>query len=1182
MSVVRRSRSRQFSVSYAFVVARSQRAAALAHLKMKKTQISQPHSGVPPASSSSTIDPSTMPFVAPPAQSRDATATSRYFPMTPGRHGTVLVPSSSPLNPDAQHRSNTSYRPYNSYDVAHAPNAGYSAGWGAVNGGFGADPLSAPSGFTSQNGVSHASLPRQRGDSGRAMADGEGRGGDGPSRKRMRGPSQEIVDVMQSPESPDIRPPGQRRHLVHALSNESEESLPDVHGIFDSPTTPQIPLRGQSNPRDSPLPTASPTVEDVKFKRFAMTMPMHSPKTVLFAWQQSNGDTREASNLLQDQAWLRNPSGVTQSTPEPVGRVKAVDDAHKAQRAATREMGKNSLIYANRPNLLVPPQAAATPAKKVSPIPLQSPLSPDVSRPRIKRAKKVIESDSEEASENEHDAKRQKLELEQSRALDYYNTAAAEGLQELTGCTPVQALKIIEQRPFADVDDLKDKLGQGRKKAGPGGISPRMFDDSANIFKGYGAVDGILEECEKLGASLRDIIASWSANTKGKGKDDGQSSSRNSPALSVIEDGALSLVDLDAVQKHTSKDFLVSQPSTLSEGTRLKDYQLLGVNWLNLLYSKGLSCILADEMGLGKTIQVISFFAHLKQQGSRGPHLVVVPSSTLENWLREFKNFAPTISVVPYYAGKEERPRLRQELLETLASTRRDGNGWEVLITTYNLAQGDERDRKFFKRIEWDTCVFDEGHVLKNFQSQRYQTLIKYGSKWRLLLTGTPLQNNLQELVSLMNFILPSHFAEEMESLRAIFKVKGDSKISMLAQERVSRAKKMMTPFVLRRRKDQVAKDLPKKVERIEWCGMTDLQKTIYNDALQRSRKTICEAETTGASTPVEKEVEKGKKAIPKKKTKAAARPKDKVYAENSSNVLMDLRKASSHPMLFRRRFSDQTLSAVTKLLLKEPDFKKRGAVYEYVKEDMQVMTDAELQLFFAQYKATSKYLLHDDCYLEAGKVTVLLKLLEGYIAQGRKVLVFSQFTQILDIVKAVLKKQDINYLILTGSTPVDVRQSLVDQFSQDESMSLPVFLLSTKAGGMGLNLTAASAVILFDQDFNPHNDKQAQDRAYRIGQKRDVDVVRLITKGTIEEDMLKLGQTKLALDDAVAGDTEESGTTGESAPEREMKTSLMNVLRKQLEQQNGEDATIAPAVETNAEARIVEVEMADGTVAST
>jgi len=213
--------------------------------------------------------------------------------------------------------------------------------------------------------------------------------------------------------------------------------------------------------------------------------------------------------------------------------------------------------------------------------------------------------------------------------------------------------------------------------------------------------------------------------------------------------------------------------------------------------------------------------------------------------------------------------------------------------------------------------------------------------------------------------------------------------------------------------------------------------------------------------------------------------------------------------------------------------------------------------LFFSEYKATRKFLQKDTCYLEAGKVTVLLKLLKDYIGQGRKILIFSQFTQILDILKAVLKQKDINYLTLTGSTPVDVRQSLVDQFNKDEDMSLPVFLLSTKAGGMGVNLTSASVVIIFDQDFNPHNDKQAQDRAYRIGQKRDVDVVRLITRGTIEEDMLKLGRTKLALDDAVAGEGEEGDSKGESVPEREMKTSLMNVLRKQFEQRNGGDGMV-------------------------
>jgi len=222
-----------------------------------------------------------------------------------------------------------------------------------------------------------------------------------------------------------------------------------------------------------------------------------------------------------------------------------------------------------------------------------------------------------------------------------------------------------------------------------------------------------------------------------------------------------------------------------------------------------------------------------------------------------------------------------------------------------------------------------------------------------------------------MNFILPRQFEGALESLRAIFKVKGDSKVSLLAQERVSRAKKMMTPFVLRRRKDQVSvallysmqvayvvvsqvlKDLPNKTERIEWCEMTDLQRSIYNDALQRSRKTIFDVEADTA-TPPEGPTQNGKAV--KKKIRANVRPKDKVYLENSSNVLMDLRKASLHPMLFRRRFTDQTLTAVTKLLLKEPDFKKRGAVFQFVKEDMEVMTDAELQIFVAEYKVSKQF----------------------------------------------------------------------------------------------------------------------------------------------------------------------------------------------------------------------------------
>ena len=215
-------------------------------------------------------------------------------------------------------------------------------------------------------------------------------------------------------------------------------------------------------------------------------------------------------------------------------------------------------------------------------------------------------------------------------------------------------------------------------------------------------------------------------------------------------------------------------------------------------------------------------------------------------------------------------------------------------------------------------------------------------------------------LQSLLNFILPDQFADAMPSLRAIFKVKGDTKVTLLSQERISRAKKMMTPFVLRRRKDQVngisiacdscscfvgkvLKDLPNKSERIEWCDMTDLQRSIYRDTLRRSRNTIAEAgPEVGTDAPSGKQT---------KKPRPNARVKDKLYAENSTNVLMDLRKAASHPMLFRTRFSDETLIGITRQLLKEPDFKKRGAIFDHVKEDMSVMTDAELQVFCASYK---------------------------------------------------------------------------------------------------------------------------------------------------------------------------------------------------------------------------------------
>ncbi|KAL1757568.1 SNF2 family N-terminal domain-containing protein [Schizophyllum commune] len=700
------------------------------------------------------------------------------------------------------------------------------------------------------------------------------------------------------------------------------------------------------------------------------------------------------------------------------------------------------------------------------------------------------------------------------------------------GCTPVQADKIAELRPFDTVDDLTTKLNQGARRAGPAGLSPKVFSDTVAVYQGYGSFDTVLDSIDSLGAKLKAVINSWAL------KGDGDAANAEAQ-----DDGALNLQTFDAANAK-DEHFIPKQPSLVSDEIVLKDYQLLGINWLNLMHRKGHGCILADEMGLGKTCQVISFLAHLKEKGNTGPHLIIVPSSTLENWCREFDRFAPSIKWVTYYDDQKTREKLRMDLRDD------DGSpyGWEVLITTYDLACGNSKDSKFLRKFDWECFVCDEGHSLKNFKSRRYGELMKINPKWRLLLTGTPLQNNLQELASIMNFIIPEKIGPVLDKMRAIFKT--TSTVTLLSQERITRAHKMVTPFVLRRKKKEVLKDLPEKHERVEWCDMVESQREIYAEAVRRSRKSIQE---------VQDEAEEKQKEAKAKGKKAAG-----VSKVTSAHVLMDLRKAASHPMLFRRLFTEEMLRPIAVALMSDPWYAKRyqGNV-TYLAEDCALMSDSELQhnCFNAKCKASS-FCLDDACYYDSGKIQTLLRLLEGYIGEKRKVLIFSQFTQVLDILVRVLQLKEITYRILTGSTPVDERQVLVDEFNEDKDLS--VFLLSTKAGGMGINLTAASVVILFDQDFNPHNDRQAQDRAYRIGQTRDVDVVKLITRGTIEEDMLRLAQTKLALDEAVAGDVDDE--KGESAVAREMKQSLLSMLRKQCSPEPSTSTTpsaVSPKVDT-------------------
>lgn len=373
-------------------------------------------------------------------------------------------------------------------------------------------------------------------------------------------------------------------------------------------------------------------------------------------------------------------------------------------------------------------------------------------------------------------------------------------------------------------------------------------------------------------------------------------------------------------------------------------------------------------------------------------------------------------------------------------------------------------------------------------------------ANFRLLLTGTPLQNNLKELVSLLAFMLPDLFNDKREDLQGLFKQKVsiDSEYNpLLSIQAISKAKTMMTPFVLRRKKVQVLKHLPAKTHEVVYCELTKSQQEIYDKYLNQGKATRIERERR--KQLVGKEAEEARKvAIP-----------------TSSNVMMSLRKASMHPLLFRLIYTDAKLAKMSKLIMEEPEYVE--ANQQYILEDMSVMSDYELNNLCEKFpKTLGKYILKDSEFLNSGKISKFIEIINQAIEKKEKVLVFSLFTQMLDILEKIFSIHQIKFLRLDGQTTVDTRQDLIDTFYDDKT--IPVFLLSTKAGGFGINLVAANNVIMYDQSYNPHDDKQAEDRAHRVGQTQEVKVNKLITKNTIEENMLQLAENKLELDQSISG----------------------------------------------------------------
>ncbi|XP_005104693.1 SWI/SNF-related matrix-associated actin-dependent regulator of chromatin subfamily A containing DEAD/H box 1A isoform X2 [Aplysia californica] len=622
--------------------------------------------------------------------------------------------------------------------------------------------------------------------------------------------------------------------------------------------------------------------------------------------------------------------------------------------------------------------------------------------------------------------------------LQFFEEATKEELTAMPGCSKKKSEVIISLRPFTSWENLYEKFSSEKQ------LSTSLISGCKEIMQVRNAIRRLMIRCESISQQMGLVVSRLTEGQSTKGAGD--------------------------------KYRIAKQPDLLNKDFELQPYQLIGVSWLRIMHEQQLNGILADEMGLGKTIQAIAFIAHLKEHGEEGPHVIIVPSSTIENWLRELQLWCPSLKVVVYYGSQEERRAVRHSIFF-------QGEEFNVLLTTYNMATGGVEDRVLFKKFEFHYAVFDEGHMLKNMSSLRFQNLMKIAADRRLLLTGTPLQNNLLELMSLLCFVMPEIFQGKTEHLKKVFAMitrSEDKQKSRFERDRIAQAKRIMKPFILRRLKQNVLNQLPKKTENIERCSMIPIQQELYDSLVARYSQELSDENAEPSTGGV--------------------------------GIFMQFRKAANHPLLLRNLYTDDKLKQMSKRIAKEPSHRDRGALPELIQEDMSLMNDFELLGLCKQYeKNIGKFILDPSVITDSGKLRVLDRLLPNMKEKGDRVLLFSQFTMMLDILEVYMEQRGYKYLRLDGQTPVPDRLQLIDKFNVDPEIF--VFLLSTRAGGLGINLTAANTIILHDIDFNPYNDKQAEDRCHRLGQKREVSIYKLICEDTVDEAMLRCANDKLALE---------------------------------------------------------------------
>ncbi|GAB4848168.1 Protein CHROMATIN REMODELING 19 [Ancistrocladus abbreviatus] len=549
----------------------------------------------------------------------------------------------------------------------------------------------------------------------------------------------------------------------------------------------------------------------------------------------------------------------------------------------------------------------------------------------------------------------------------------------------------------------------------------------------------------------------------------------------------------------------------------LKPYQLVGVNFLLLLYRKKIGgAILADEMGLGKTIQAITYLTLLKHlEDDPGPHLVVCPASVLENWERELTKWCPSFSVIQYHGAG------RSAYSKELSSLSKAGlpPPFNVLLVCYSLFErrsGQQKEeRKILKRWQWSCVLMDEAHALKDKNSYRWKNLMSVArnANQRLMLTGTPLQNDLHELWSLLEFMMPNLFATEDVDLKKL--------LNASDRDLITRMKSILGPFILRRLKSDVMQQLVPKIQRVEYVCMGKEQEDAYKEAIEEYRKVSLARMSKISDVNSDNMV----KFLPQRQI---------------SNYFVQFRKIANHPLLVRRIYNDNDVIRFAGKLYPKGVFGFECTL-DRVVEELKSYSDFSIHRLLFNYGIEDrKGILPDRQVMCSTKSQALAELLPKLKQGGHRVLIFSQWTSMLDILEWTLDVIGVTYRRLDGSTAVAERQTIVDSFNNDTSIF--ACLLSTRAGGQGLNLVGADTVIIHDLDFNPQIDRQAEDRCHRIGQTKPVTIYRLVTKSTVDENVYEIAKRKLVLDAAVLEYGAEVDNEGD-VPEKTMGEILSAIL---------------------------------------